>query len=175
MKVYSNSINSDGYLDNSFGGNSTNESYFINGTNVRSFHIGWKDLPKNTKSLAIHFFDYDAIPVCGFAFLHWSVANIDPSISELKENASIELKDKLIQGKNSYSSKLLGDGNSKIEDLYIGCAPPNGDHIYDVVVYALDKKLDLKNGFYVNELMNKLRDGVIEKATLTFKYRQINK
>lgn len=68
-----------GYMDDEFGSNSKNKENFMERSNTKSFHIGWSDLPKDTKTIAILFYDYDAIPVCGFPWMHWSVENIDLS------------------------------------------------------------------------------------------------
>ena len=38
-----------------------------------------------------------------------------------------------------------------------GCAPPNADHEYSIKVYALDKMLEINNGFMLNELIRKMK------------------
>lgn len=176
MEIFSKNI-VNGYVSDDFGWNSKNPKHFLNGKAIRSIHIGWKNIPKNTKSLAIFCIDFDSIPVCGFPVIHWSVANIDPSWNELKENASLELKEKLIQGQNSTCSPFLNNDRKMTftEDttLFLGCGPRDKDHTYTLSVFALDKILDLKNGFFANELLNQIQCHVIDKEILYFNYRKI--
>ncbi len=174
MKVYSNNIKDNGYLDERFGNNTSIKSDIVDGANLRSFHIKWEDLPANTKSLAIIFDDYDAVPVCGFSWIHWLAANIDPSLNELKENASLELADKMVQGKNSWSSGLITkDTENKNYQKFGGCAPPNCDHEYMVKVFALDSTLDLKDGFMMNELIKKMEGHVLGVSSFKFMYNKV--
>ncbi|MCF0217919.1 MAG: YbhB/YbcL family Raf kinase inhibitor-like protein [Malacoplasma sp.] len=177
MKAFSKNIDANGYMHQDFGGNCKKPDHFMDGNNVYSFHIGWSEIPINTKSIAIFYFDYDSIPVCGFPFLHWAVANIDPNIKELNENASVLMQDTLIQGKNSTYSPLFSQDHkpnlSLKTQLFVGSAPPNCDHIYTVKVYAVNKMLDLKNGFFVNELMNQLSGNVLDKAEFKFIYKKV--
>lgn len=51
----------------------------INGNPIKSFPFEVTELPEGTKYLAWSLIDYDAIPVCGFAWIHWSVANVSVS------------------------------------------------------------------------------------------------
>ncbi|MDE5553545.1 MAG: YbhB/YbcL family Raf kinase inhibitor-like protein [Malacoplasma sp.] len=177
MKVFSKNILENGYIGDEFGQNSKDSSSYFNGKVVKSIHVGWKDVPLETKTLAIFCIDFDSIPVCGFPFLHWAVANIDPSWNELKENASFELKDKLIQGQNSTCSPFFNEEKKvKISEdtaLFIGCGPPDRDHTYTLNLYAVNKFLNLKNGFFVNALIKELKGNIIDKATLTFNYKKI--
>lgn len=176
MEVFSKNI-VNGYVGDEFGKNSKDPKSYLNGQVVRSIHVGWKNLPKETKTLAIFCIDFDSIPVCGFPFIHWSVANIDPSWNELKENASLELRDKLIQGQNSTCSRFFSnDKKMKISPdtaLFAGCGPPDKDHTYSLSVFALNKSLNLKNGFFANELLKQLVGNVIDKGILNFSYRKI--
>ncbi len=171
MKIISNNIiNSE--LNKDFGNNSS--KYLQNNICTRSFHLSWSDLPNNTKSLALVFEDFDAIPVCGFSWIHWVVANIDPNWNQLIENASIEWKNKMIQGKNSWSSPLI----NKSSDVwgFGGCAPPNADHEYTITLYALNiDKIDLENGFYLNDMYKKIKNHIIDKTTLNFIYKKLEK
>ncbi len=171
MKLYSHNIHN-GYLDICCGNNSLDATDIINGINVHSFHLAWEDLPPNTKSLALIFDDPDAIPVCGFSWIHWTVCNIDPATKELKENESIT-NNSLIQGRTSWSSKLLGHECEKDFMSYGGCAPPDKTHTYRVTVYALDTILDLNKGFYCNELIHAMEGHVIDSCTLNMKYDQV--
>lgn len=169
MRIYSKNINN-GYMDVEFGNNSN--KYLVNNVCTRSFHIGWDNLPKNTKSLVLVFEDFDAIPVCGFSWIHWVVANIKPEWNELLENASLDLKNIITQGKNSWSSKLI---NPLLNSTgFGGCAPPDKDHEYIVTLYALDiESIDLEDGFYLNELYHKIDKHIIESSSIKFIYKKI--
>lgn len=168
MKIFSNNVKNN-YLDIDFGNNS--QKYVVNNICCRSFQISWSELPANTKSLALVFEDYDAIPVCGFSWIHWVAANINPEWNELIENASLDWKDKFIQGQNSWSSKLI----NPLLDVsgFGGCAPPDNDHEYIVKVYALDTTLDIKNGFYLNEMYHKMEEHILDSAILKFWYPKL--
>jgi len=143
MEIFSNNI-INGYLMDDFGHRG---KQFLKGKPSRSFHIAWDKIPKNTESLSLMLLDHDAIPVCGFSWIHWIVANIDPDYKELKENASMEMD--LLEGVTSWYSKLLPkEAQLSKEDAtgYGGCAPPDRPHQYTLHVYALNKKLNLLNG-----------------------------
>lgn len=68
----------------------------LEGVPVVSLSIAWAELPEGTKSFALVMQDYDAVPVCGFSWIHWLVADIDPALGGLPENAS-RLDPSLIQ------------------------------------------------------------------------------
>ena len=46
------------------------------------------------------------------------------------------------------------------------------DDKYRFTIYALDKKLDLKNGYYLNEKNEKMDGHVLEKSVLEGIYRK---
>lgn len=169
MKLHSNSVKN-GFLDDRFG-HRGNEIY--KGTMpTRSFHLAWEDLPANTQSLALVFIDYDAIPPCGFPFIHWTVTNIDPSKGELTENESAE--GDLLEGVSSWVSRFLPDDlrlSHEEATAFGGCAPPDKPHEYTVEVYALDTRLDLKKGFYLNEMMHQMKGHILDQATLDMTYK----
>lgn len=172
MKIFSKNI-INGWIQDEFGANTKEPN---NGKMVtKSFHIAWDELPKNTKTIAIVFIDHDAIPVCGFSWIHWTACNIDPSLGELPVNASIDMQKNIVQGKNSWHSNLLP--NEIKEDklhLFGGCAPPDCDHTYKIKVYALDCKLELENGFYLNEFKKLKKGHVLAKAKIYANYKKVS-
>ena len=48
----------------------------IEGKPSRSFPILVTDAPKEAKTLAVFFRDYDSVPVCGFTWIHRLAANL---------------------------------------------------------------------------------------------------
>ena len=53
------------------------------------------------------------------------------------------IKSDFVQGKNSFATGLLDEDFSEIENHYVGPTPPDKDHYYELVVYALsDKQLE---------------------------------
>jgi len=169
MKITSNSI-INGYFKDEIGHRGS--SFLKEVKPNYSFHLAWQDLPKKTQSLAILFLDHDAIPVCGFTWIHWTVANIDPALEELPENASVTMD--LLEGLTSWSSGIIPTEwqLSKEDDAgFGGCAPPDQEHLYTIEVYALDKTLELPRGFMMNHLLKAMKGHVLEKATLEALYK----
>ncbi|MDD3384055.1 MAG: YbhB/YbcL family Raf kinase inhibitor-like protein [Bacilli bacterium] len=162
MKVTSKGI-INGYIQDKYGkrGNQFNE------VNSCTYSLPFliEEFPENTVCFAMVLEDKDAIPVCGFSFIHWSVADLEKN--EVSENESIKNID-LIQGVNS-EFKSVGVQKASI---YIGMAPPDKDHTYEIHVYALDKKTNLKKGFFVNELYKKMEGHIIDSYTLKGIYKK---
>lgn len=168
MKITSHNIDAQGSLADPFGSRGTQ---FTKTMPSRSFHLAWSDVPKDTVSLALIFIDYDSIPVCGFAWIHWIVANIDPNLGQLPENASHTME--LLEGVNSCGSPIAPTNcqlNHTEATAYGGCAPPDKAHRYTVNLYALNAKLDLQPGFYMNELLKGIEKTMLAKATLHATY-----
>ena len=111
--------------------------------------------------------DKDAVPVCGFSWIHWLVANL--TRDELLAGESQTATD-FIQGVNSWIS-IQGDNQSiEASSYYGGMAPPNAPHLYETHVYALDTLLDLKPGFYMNELYRAMDGHILDCFTLKGEY-----
>lgn len=91
----------------------------VRGNAVISFPFMIEDAPKGTKTFAWTFVDYDSIPVCGFAYIHWVVANVPADMTVVPKDFS-RLDAKHTHGKNSLVSKFLNEDNSDIYDGYMG-------------------------------------------------------
>ena len=141
--------------------------------NLTSFPFSWKSIPKNTKFLALVFDDPDAKKIMeaygmkGEAFIHWLVADINPSLKQLKANASLDKHD-FIQGKNGMGT--IG---------YIGPQPPSDFpadaikpiiHVYRLTVYALSDSTGLKDGFTFDELQNAMKDKILGQSQIFMSY-----
>lgn len=158
-------IKEEGYLPKKY--SKYTDEAFKNGDNpIVSFPIEFKDIPKGTKSMALSFIDHDAVPVCGFSWIHWLACNIDPHISILEEDASRNKDVNIIQGQNSFASPFIG-GNTDVDVIhkYIGPTPPDKDHFYTLTIYALDKVLDLKDGYLLNDFYKEIEGHVISKVS----------
>jgi len=156
-----------GIIDLKYGKHGT---HFFKDMPDYSLPLDIHNAPEGTKSLAIFLEDKDAIPVARFSWIHWVVANLTEP--KLEENASAEPKGRFVQGVNSWASPLLG--GSKLSDAeasrYGGMAPPDKTHVYEMHVYALDTKLDLKDGFFANDLFKKMKGHLLAEYTLTGSY-----
>lgn len=95
---------------------------------------------------------------CSFPWIHWSVADLKVNGNSIQIEENISRIGQLIQGKNSFSSHFLDDDFSEIDTMFVGPTPPDRDHNYTLKVFALSEKTGLKNGFWVNELLNKVKD-----------------
>ncbi len=167
-------ISSTGFVDGSIAsrfGKYADATDMMQNIPIRSIPIAWSRIPVGTISLALVMLDHDAIPVCGFSWIHWTVLNIDPSRNELAENASRNDVD-LIQGKNSLASRqVCGELLESVTNFYSGPRPPDKEHEYEITVYALDSMLNLRNGFWLNELLHLMHGHILDSASLYGVYR----
>lgn len=166
MKLYSPGV-SKGLINQKYGKNGND---FKDNMPSLSIPLEWENAPKNTKEFILVMEDNDSIPVVGFSWIHW-VVSIPQNYNELKENSSRK-NSELVQGSNSWITSQGGELDRKKASFYGGPAPPDKDHIYTFKLYALDKRLDLKNGFYLNEVYNKIDGHILGKATLKAKYKK---
>lgn len=133
-----------------------------------SFPIEITDIPKEAKTIALTLLDFDSVPVCGFAWIHWIAANIPAaSTVEIPENASQKGGIQMIQGNNSTAGPLIGETDPLTTQHYIGPTPPNKTHDYWLDIYALDSKLDLKEGFWLNEFYHAAKPHIIERKRIS--------
>lgn len=133
---------------------------------IVSFPIILEEVPKGTKSFALTVIDFDAVSVCGFAWIHWLACDIPATITVIPENVSANNTLGIVQGKNSFSSIFVGEKDQQIICRYAGPTPPDRDHKYTVDVYALDcDTLRLSEGFYLNELYTKMENHILAKTS----------
>jgi Raf kinase inhibitor-like YbhB/YbcL family protein len=125
------------------------------------------EAPEGTVSFALLLEDKDAVPVCGFSWIHWIAADI--TRYEIDENESQTAKD-FVQGTNSRSGALRKQDRMAVS-CYGGMAPPDQDHLYELHVFALDTKLDLEKGFYMNEMFKAMNGHILAQATISGWYR----
>lgn len=65
----------DGHLADQYGSRAPREDQ-IAGRPIRSFPVTFTAFPEATQTFALTLVDYDSIPVCGFAWIHWTLANL---------------------------------------------------------------------------------------------------
>ena len=124
-----------------------------------SFPFEITDFPKNTKTFALTFIDHDAYSVVSFSFVHWLACNIFEA--SITENISAR-NENITQGRNSFSSSFIGVEDIIITNRYIGPTPPDKNHEYTLTVYALDKELDLEEGYMLNEFFREIKGHVLD-------------
>ena len=161
----------DGLLPDKYGKFAPEDCTLDGHPNV-SFPITIEEVPRETVSLAIEFVDYDAIPVGGFCWIHWLACDIEPDTVLIPEDASAQESIAMIQGSNSAWSRMAG-GNTdpKLIHRYTGPYPPDKTHVYSLKVYALDTKLELEPGYYLNEFRKAIKGHVITRAEIEFPSR----
>jgi hypothetical protein len=127
--------------------------YTCDGVNI-SPPLEISDVPEGTQTLALVMDDPDA-PMGTFD--HWLVWNIPKETREILEGTEPQG----VQGRTDFGK--LGYG---------GPCPPFGTHAYKFKLYALNKKLDLREGSSKRELENAMKGHIIEEVVLTGKYRR---
>ena len=148
MIVTSSAIQN-GYFNDKYGKRGTE---IIKKIPLVSFPFTISEAPEGTKSFAWLLEDEDAIPVAGYSWIHWMAVN--NTCPDVPEDYSREATD-IVQGINSWNK--IGYG---------GMTPPDQPHIYELHVYALDKLLDLRRGFLLNELYREMDGHILAEYTL---------
>ncbi|MBR1865269.1 MAG: YbhB/YbcL family Raf kinase inhibitor-like protein [Lachnospiraceae bacterium] len=135
-----------------------------NGIPTYSLPFQVENAPEETVSFAIVLEDKDAYPVTGgFVWIHWLAANI--TRFEIKDNESQNATD-FMQGRNSWTSIQGGEQSAMLSAYYGGMTPPDQPHEYELHVYALDKMLDVRQGFLLNELYHAMNGHILDQDTL---------
>ena len=113
-------------------------------------------IPENTSSLALIMDDPDAMGAVGKVWVHWVLWNIDPSITELKENS---IPSTCIEGKTDFG-----------EIGYGGPAPPDKEHTYVFKLYALNQQLNVEKGSTKQKIEDAMQNHIIAEARLEGKF-----
>ncbi|MFD1393093.1 YbhB/YbcL family Raf kinase inhibitor-like protein [Lacticaseibacillus jixianensis] len=154
-----------GYLADKFGKYAPEADKHA-GTPTRSFPIEIKDAPSQTQTFALWLIDYDAVPVSGFPWIHWTAANIPAGTTVIPENASHDGSLSMIQGHNSTAGRIVGNTDPLTVTGYVGPQPPNADHAYTLTVFALDSALTLADGYWLSELRHAMAGHVLAECTV---------
>lgn len=136
------------------------KKFTCDGTDV-SPQLVWTEPPSGTKSFALLVDDPDA-PVGNWN--HWITWNLPASLRGLSEAVSKEasLPDGTQQGKNDF--RKTG---------YNGPCPPAGKpHRYYFKLFALDIKLELKQGTSKRELEAAMKGHILAQAEWVGRYRR---
>ena len=135
--------------------------YTCDGKNINP-PLEFSDIPKETKSLVLIIDDPDAPSK---TWVHWVLYSIPPSTAKIEENSDTGG----IQGMTDFGK--LGYGGP--------CPPPaspnrgeSGTHRYFFKLYALDTILDAPSGLTKQQVLEKVRDHVIEEAELVGLYNR---
>ncbi len=113
------------------------------------------DVPSTAKSLALIVDDPDA-PMG--TWVHWTMWNIDPKITEI--------------GENSVSVGAVQGLTSSNKNVYGPPCPPSGTHRYFFKLYALDTLLDLPSNSDKAALEAAMQGHVLESAELMGTYQR---
>ena len=106
--------------------------------------LDFKNVPKGTISIGLIMDDPDAMAAVGKIWVHW------------------------LQYFDYPSQNLILEGKTDFGEIgYGGPAPPNGRHTYIFKGYALDVKLDLKEGYSKQDLEDAMKGHIIAKTKLT--------
>ena len=110
-------------------------------------NIQFQNMPTESLSWALIMDDPDAMAAVGKIWVHWLICNLSSTTGNVKYG---------IRGNTDFG-----------ETDYGGPAPPNGRHTYIFNAYALDTRLDLKQGYSKQDLEDAMKGHIITEAKLT--------
>lgn len=124
----------------------------------RSPPLEWSGAPSGTQQFALVVYDPDAPLPNGFT--HWVVYGIPSSRTKLPESQA--------------PSIFVAGVNDTGKSGYLGPYPPNGHgpHHYYFWLYALDLKPPLRPGMSRTQLLDAIKDNVLEQARLVGTYER---
>lgn len=137
------------------------KKYTCDGENI-SPELIISDVPEETESLVLIMDDPDIPSFVKEKFNiqvwdHWIVFNMSANINKIHEDEQpLGVAGKGTNGKLSYS----------------GPCPPDREHRYFFKLYALDTKLNLKEGSSKREVEEAMDGHIIEKVELVGKYKR---
>jgi Raf kinase inhibitor-like YbhB/YbcL family protein len=111
-------------------------------------------VPTEAESLAIVMDDPDAVESAGRIWDHWVVWNVPPDDEEIPEGWDADAAG-AVEGQNDFG-----------EVGYDGPNPPDREHTYRFVVYALDTTLDRRRGAAKEEFQDAATGHVVDDDEL---------
>ena len=129
------------------------------GSNI-SIPLEFSNIPDDAKSLALIIDDPDAMSVAGKIWVHWILVDIPTETKQLTE-----VKDGKLgigqTGRNSNGKKNYG-----------GPCPPNGVHVYNIKVYALNIGIKKSLGAMTQKKFEKkYKKEIISSSMISGKYK----
>ncbi|MFB6087014.1 MAG: YbhB/YbcL family Raf kinase inhibitor-like protein [Haloarculaceae archaeon] len=115
------------------------------------------NVPQGAESLVLIVDDPDAREPAGKIWDHWVVWNVPPDTGEIPEDWSPS--DGVVEGQNDYGETGWGGPN-----------PPDREHTYRFLLYALDTTLDLGPGASKDDVYDAAEGHVVGKARLEGTY-----
>jgi len=148
LKVTSTAFQAGGRLSKRYGGDGENKSP----------PLEWSGAPAGTKQFVLICHDPDAPLAQGFT--HWVVYGIPASTTKLSEAQD--------------PKAFVGGVNDTGKTGYMGPYPPNGHgvHHYYFWVYALDIEGGLKPGMTRAQVLDSIKDHILEQARLVGTYER---
>ena len=128
--------------------------YACDGANVNP-PLKVENVPSNTKSFALVFDDIDAPRG---SYVHWILWNIDPNVTEIKENS---VPEGAVQGVNDFKRRYYG-----------GPCPPGRAHKYVFKIYALDTLLNLNPSSTKKDMEKAMQGHIISQSQLMGVYKR---
>jgi len=113
-------------------------------------------IPQDTQSLVLIMDDPDAQAAVGKVWVHWTIWNIVPDVTEIAESST---PSNSIEGKTDFG-----------EIGYGGPAPPDKRHTYVFRLYALDSKLDLPQGSSKTQIEEAMKGHILDDTILNGTY-----
>jgi len=113
-------------------------------------------IPQDAQSLVLIMDDPDAKAAVGKVWVHWTIWNIVPNVTEIAESST---PSNSIEGKTDFG-----------EIGYGGPAPPDKRHTYIFKLYALDSKLDLPQGSSKTQIEEAMKGHILDDAILNGTY-----
>ncbi len=113
-------------------------------------------VPDAAESLALVVDDPDAVEPAGKVWDHWVVWNVDPERTRIPEDWGAA---GAVEGQNDYGERGYGGPN-----------PPDGEHTYRFVLYALSDPVDLGGSTTKAGLEDAIEGAVVETASLEGTY-----
>ena len=111
---------------------------------------------QDTQSLVLIMDDPDAQAAVGKVWVHWTIWNIVPNVTEIAESST---PSNSIEGKTDFG-----------EIGYGGPAPPDKTHTYVFKLYALDSKLDLPQGSSKTQIEEAMKGHILDDTILNGTY-----
>lgn len=139
MKIISSAFENNGRIPS---------KYTCNGENINP-PLEIVDVPENTKSLLLIVDDPDA-PMG--TWVHWVVININPDITEIKENS---VPDGGMEANTTFGKPGYG-----------GPCPPGGTHRYFFKLYALNKMLEIDKSRDKESVLIQMEGSILASAEL---------